>query len=86
MSPNGILLLDNSERVMDGKYSSYLSMLDGFQFIHFQQPYVPTSGPGLGNYVDRSGNQVKHRWVTTVAWKNPKIMLTTSGDYFVSLF
>jgi hypothetical protein len=38
-SKNSILVLDNTERV-DGKYRDYLSLLQGYTTIHFEQPFV----------------------------------------------
>ncbi len=77
-----ILLLDNTERVNGGRYVEYQSLLNGFQQIHFEQPCVPGVPPDTGNYNDRSGNRVTHRWITTVAYKSNNFMLTTTGNQY----
>ena len=43
-SENAVLVLDNTER-MDGKYSAYTKLLENYQCIHFEQPFVFGSPP-----------------------------------------
>lgn len=84
---NCLLLLDNTERVRGsgpgkGPYANYMNLLQGFQMIHFEQPTVRGQAPAVGNYHDRSGHRVKHRWITTIAWSGNMGPFTTSGAEF----
>ena len=87
ISDDCILLLDNTERVSGpnyngGKYVEYRELLKDFEQIHFEHPCVPGVDPKQGNYSDRAGHRVNHRWITTIAYKNNLKKFTTAGHYF----
>lgn len=82
LSDKTILLLDNTERVRTERYGEYTELLQDLNQIHFEHPCVPGAAPQVGNYNDRSGGRVRHRWVTTVAYKRGGEMLTTRGNVF----
>jgi SAM-dependent methyltransferase len=75
LKPGGVLAVDNTERIsgLDGRgpYFDMLRHLDGWQAVHFEQPWK-----------DRAGWTPPHRWVTSV-WRKPgptgKEVYTTLG-------
>jgi hypothetical protein len=73
LKPAGVLVADNTERIsgIDGRgpYFEMLRHLDGWQSIHFEQPWK-----------DRAGWAPPHRWITSV-WRKP----TSAGTIFTTL-
>jgi hypothetical protein len=82
VSEKTVLLLDNTERVSGGRYAEYAELLKDFRQIHFEHPCVPGVDPRHGNYKDKSGGRVGHRWLTTVAYRAEGLQYTTAGNVF----
>ena len=69
IEPDTILLLDNTERVNDGRYQEYNKLLSGFTKIHFEQKLTGKTQIEARAFPDRAGWVAPHRWITTVALK-----------------
>jgi predicted O-methyltransferase YrrM len=82
LAEKSVLLLDNTERVSEGRYAEYQGLLAHFRQIHFEHPCVPGVHPKNGNHKDKSGGRVGHRWLTTVAYGANGVQYTTMGRVF----
>lgn|SRR4030042_2121653 len=72
LAKDGIIVIDNTERVIGGKYEKMYSLLDiDFNMVHFEQ---------LG--ADREGWVAPHRWITSIAYKKIHKQYTTLGNKF----
>ena len=82
IEPDTILLLDNTERVNDGRYQEYNKLLSGFTKIHFEQKLTGKTQIEARAFPDRAGWVAPHRWITTLAFKECGGEYTTSGMKF----